>query len=86
MRDESKQFAAWISRQESATILPNQWMATANIMDRLGTGDLISVLFHGDAKTAMKALQTLKFRHEAEAYWMDEMNATREEENAIDWG
>lgn len=85
--NDSKEFAAWMGRQESATILPSQWKATYNILDRLGNGDLISVLFHAESDSAFKALQMLKLRYVSEMYWMDEMNATREDaDEAVDWG
>jgi len=76
----------WLNVQPKGYILPSQVGAAVNILDRLRTPDLIVVLNHGTDGLAMKAFLLLRDRYEEEQRWLDEMNATREAEDAIDWG
>lgn len=86
---ESAYFAHWLGKQKEASILPNQVNAAAGMLDRLDTGDIISVMFNAKGDVAMKALDLLKHRYEEEQYWLSESNATQypgDEDDAIDWG
>jgi hypothetical protein len=74
MRAESNYFAHWIGMQESASILPSQVNAVVNILERLNTGDLISVAFNGEDEGALKALKMLRQRFEDEMYELDRMS------------
>jgi hypothetical protein len=74
MMQDSAHFAYWLRQQPSPGILPNQIKAVINIMDRLPTCDLISVLYLGDDEQALHALKLLKARFEDEMNALDEMN------------
>lgn len=71
--DDSKFFVEWLSRQKPAGILPTQTATVVNIMDRLDTGDLISVMYFGSDSEALRALNLLKDKFEEEQYWMAQM-------------
>jgi hypothetical protein len=86
---ESETFAHWLGMQASPTILPNQVGVVGDILDRLGNGDLICVMFNCSGEPAMKALNMLKHRYEEERYALDEMNRTQypeDEDETTDWG
>ena len=74
MRAESDYFAHWLGRQGSPAILPNQVNVVVNILDRLNTGDLISVAFHGEDEGALMALKMLRQRFEDEMYELDRLS------------
>ena len=84
MREDSSYFAQWLSHQGEPTILPNQYVPAASVMDRLGNGDLISVLFNAPSEIAVKALSQLKHRFEDEMYCLQAMNQGDKDET--DWG
>ena len=74
---EADMFSFWLSKQR-AHILSNQTTAAAAHMDRLDSGDLLSVMYHGDDIQAVTALRLLRVRFE------DEMNA-HEELSRMQW-
>ena len=89
MNDVSKEFADWLGRHSPAMILPHQYKAAASIPDRMGIGDLISVLFHGDDKSCLTALEQLKLRFADETYALEQMASHQsrwEHEDENDWG
>ena len=73
MRDDSVYFGHWLGRQGNPGILPNQWVGCMNVMTRLETADLLSILFHGDKDHAMKALHYLRERFEEEMHELNEL-------------
>lgn len=79
-------FVQWLNVQPQGDIRPSQVATAVSFLDLLRTPDLIVVLNHGTDGLAMKAFLLLRDRYEEEQRWIDEMNATREEEDAIDWG
>ena len=87
----SNDFAYWLSIHGQPSILPNQSIAVANIMDRTPEADLISVLFYGSDDLAIKALKELKKRFDDELNALEEMSQhqalerARENEYANDW-
>lgn len=79
MNDESRFFTTWLNRQPPATMLPNQWRSVAKILDRLSTGDLISVMYNAEDQTALQALRILRSRYVEELLELEaEANYQRE--------
>lgn len=73
MKDESKFFAIWLARQDPPGILPTQSAAVFDVIERLPTADLISVLYYGSDSESLAALNMLRDRYEEEQYWLDEL-------------
>lgn len=70
--NESTFFTYWLSIQNQPSILPNQTSSVALILSRLHPADLISVLYHGDDKTSLKALKELRKRFTEELHLLNE--------------
>ena len=68
----SYDFAYWIGRQDKPTILASQADSVSAVLDRLGNGDLISILLNGRDDHAIEALHLLRRN------FMDEMSALEE--------
>ena len=62
---DSEYFVEWLAMQSPSGILPTQVAAVANIMDRLPTEDLITVMYHGNDEQAFKALNLLRTQFKA---------------------
>lgn len=72
--DESKKFAEWLARLPEPSILPNQWSAVQDVMDRMPNADLLSCMFHGPASVSQIAFEMLRDRFEEERYWLKELD------------
>lgn len=85
---EPTNFVHWLSRQKAPSMLANQAKSCALILSRIDTGDLISVMYYGDSRERVIALDILIKRFQEEQYWVNESNRTQypEDENATDWG
>lgn len=74
---ESYNFAHWLSVHGKPSMLPNEVKALTEIMFRATEADLISILYHGDDKLALKALKELKIRFEDEMYMLEQASRDR---------
>lgn len=72
--NQSRFFATWLHRQSQPGMLPTQWRSSVNILDRLSTADLISVMYNGDDAAALSALKILRNRFDDEMMHLEEQN------------
>lgn len=85
--DESSYFVSWLSAQLEPSIIATQVECVINVLDRLDTGDLVSVLYHGKPETSSKALEILKkrFDDEVQASEWRQHGDDYEADNADSW-
>lgn len=77
-------FVNWLSNRP-AGILPNQWKACQNIMDRVSIGDLLMIILEGDDQTTLKAVKELKTRFEGYEYEVDQVMSAQSEMQYEAW-
>lgn len=83
---DSDAFGKWLGTRPPATILPQQYAVASSILDTMGDGDLISIMYNAPDARACLALAELKHRFNGEMYQQDQINDSRMDEDSTDMG